>query len=54
MGWADLQEHKIKVLGLPKTCWTKEVCEGLSLYGNVVRVEIELGSRNYNAWVTFQ
>jgi RNA-dependent RNA polymerase len=52
--WADHQEHKIKVLGLSKTCWTKEVCEGLSHYGNVVKVEMKLSSRNYNAWVTFQ
>jgi RNA-dependent RNA polymerase len=54
MHWTDHQEHKIKVLGLPKTCWTKEVCTAMSRYGNVVRVEIEQGSRNHNAWVTFQ
>ena len=53
--WAYEQEYKIKVLDLPKNCWTGEVHKAMSRYGNVVRVEIQLGAdNNNNAWVLFQ
>jgi RNA-dependent RNA polymerase len=52
--WAVLQEYKIKILGLPKSYWTKAVYKAMSQYGTVVRIEMEPGSRDNNAWVTFQ
>jgi RNA-dependent RNA polymerase len=54
MRWAYHQETKIKILGLPKTCWTQNVWQTLSKFGTVVRIEVELKFPNNNAWVTFQ
>lgn len=54
MGWAYQEEHKIKVLEMPTTWWTKQVYQALSEYGNVVRIEIQRNSLDYNAWVTFK
>jgi RNA-dependent RNA polymerase len=53
--WAYCQEYKIKILGIPKTCWTQQVDQAMSRYGNVVRIEILQGdSRDNDAWVVFQ
>jgi RNA-dependent RNA polymerase len=52
--WAYHQELRIKVLGLPRGCWTRNVYEDLSKYGKVVRIEMQAGSMDCNAWVTFQ
>jgi RNA-dependent RNA polymerase len=52
--WAVLQEYKIKILGLPRSYWTKGVYKVMSQYGTVVRIEMEPGSRDSGAWVTFQ
>jgi RNA-dependent RNA polymerase len=52
--WAYQQEHKIKLLDLPKSCWTRDVYVALSPYGNVVRIEMQAGGSKGNAWVTFQ
>ncbi|KAF1947306.1 RdRP-domain-containing protein [Clathrospora elynae] len=52
--WAYHQEAKIRVLGLPKGYWTKEVYQALSLYGRVVRVEMVTGTHSNNAYVVFQ
>jgi RNA-dependent RNA polymerase len=52
--WAYHQELKIKIFGLPRGCWTQNVYEGLSKYGRVVRIEMQAGSMDCNAWVTFQ
>jgi RNA-dependent RNA polymerase len=52
--WAHNQEYKIKILGMSNTCWTKKVHEAMSRYGNVVRIEIQPGARDNNAWVVFQ
>lgn len=53
--WAYNQEYKIKILGIPKAYWTGEVQQAMSLYGNVVRVEVQLASgRDNSAWVSFQ
>jgi RNA-dependent RNA polymerase len=48
------QESKIKLLGMPKTCWTKQVFETISQYGTVVRIEMQQGYLDNNAWVTFR
>lgn len=52
--WAYQQESKIKLLGLPRSFWTKEVYQAMSRYGNVVRVEMQPNARDNNAWVVFQ
>jgi RNA-dependent RNA polymerase len=52
--WAALQEYKIKILGLPKSYWTKAVYKALSQYGTVVRIEMVPGSQDNSAWVSFQ
>lgn len=52
--WAHHQEFKIKVLSLPRSCWTQTVYEVLSKYGKIVRIEMQPGSIDCNAWVTFQ
>jgi RNA-dependent RNA polymerase len=52
--WAYYQEKKIKLFGIAKDCWTKEVYQALSSYGNVVRVDMETGTQSNNAYVVFQ
>jgi RNA-dependent RNA polymerase len=51
--WASQQELKIKLQGIPKAYWTKDVYVALSKYGTIVRIEMEGGTRN-GAWVVFQ
>lgn len=52
---AHCQESKFKLLGLPKTCWTREVYQAMSSYGNVFRIEMETSrSGSYNAYVVFR
>lgn len=48
------QEFKVKILGIPKRCWTKDVYFAVSRFGTVTRIEMEIGSRDNNAWVIFQ
>lgn len=52
--WALQQELKVKILGIDKCYWTKDVYFAMSTYGSVIRVDIETGSRDNNAWVVFQ
>jgi hypothetical protein len=52
--WALQQELKVKVLGVPKQHWTKDVYFAMSSYGNVTKVDMEPGTRDNNAWVIFQ
>jgi RNA-dependent RNA polymerase len=52
--WAALLDYKIKVLGMPKSSWTKQVHQAMFQYGNVVRIEMEPGSQGSAAYVTFQ
>ncbi|KAJ4374237.1 hypothetical protein N0V83_002978 [Neocucurbitaria cava] len=52
--WAHRQEMKIKLSGLPKCCWTKDVYSSLSPYGTVVRIDLLPGSLDNSAYVTFQ
>lgn len=52
--WASQQECKIKLVGMPKTCWTKQVFKALSSYGTIVRIEMQQGTLDNNAWVVFQ
>jgi RNA-dependent RNA polymerase len=54
LNWAYQQECKIKLLGMPKTCWTKQVFKTISQYGAVMRIEMQQGSLVNNAWVTLQ
>jgi RNA-dependent RNA polymerase len=54
VNWAALQEYKIKILGMPKSYWTKAVHKAMSQYGTVVRIEMSKGSLDSSAWVTFQ
>lgn len=53
-GWASEQEKKIKLQGLPKRYWTKDVYEAMSRYGNVISIEMKTGMRDNDAWVIFQ
>ncbi|KAH7402736.1 RNA dependent RNA polymerase-domain-containing protein [Pyrenochaeta sp. MPI-SDFR-AT-0127] len=52
--WAYHQEEKMKLWNLPKNYWTKEIYEALSLYGTIVRIDMQPGSLDNNAFVTFQ
>jgi RNA-dependent RNA polymerase len=47
------KEYKIKIAGVPKTCWTKQVYETMSRYGNVIRIGMEPSFRDNIAFVTF-
>jgi RNA-dependent RNA polymerase len=53
-GWASEQEEKIKLQGLPKQYWTKDLYETMSRYGNVINIEMGTGMRHNDAWVIFQ
>lgn len=52
--WALEQEFKVKIVGIPKKYWTKDVYLALSKFGTVTRIEIQTGSRENNAWVILQ
>jgi len=52
--WAYHQEAKIKIHGLPTSKWTKDIYQAMSSYGNVVRIEMQPGQRENNAWVIFR
>ncbi|KAH8727001.1 RNA dependent RNA polymerase-domain-containing protein [Phaeosphaeriaceae sp. PMI808] len=52
--WAHRQEHRIKLLGIFKTSWTKDVYQTMSQYGHVVRINIQPGSYDNKAWVTYR
>jgi RNA-dependent RNA polymerase len=52
--WAALQQDKVKIVGISKSCWTKQVYQAVSQYGTVVRIDVEQGSRDNNAYVSFQ
>jgi RNA-dependent RNA polymerase len=50
--WAYGQEGKVKLIDIPKNCWTKDVYLALLPYGNVTRVDLE--ANTHNAYVVFQ
>lgn len=52
--WAYSQEQKVKVLGIPKNCWTKDVYEAMKPWGTVVKINMQTGSSDNNAWVVFR
>jgi RNA-dependent RNA polymerase len=51
--WANDQERKVKIVNIPKGCWTEDVYEALEKFGNIVRIEIDF-ERSGAAWVTFR
>lgn len=52
--WALEQESKVRIFGIPKNYWTKDVYFAMSGFGTVTRIEMETTGRDYNAWVMFQ
>lgn len=52
--WAHHQEVKIKLSGIPKSYWTKDVYDALSSFGSVFRIEIVTGTRDNSAFVVFR
>ncbi|KAF9698680.1 hypothetical protein EKO04_002950 [Ascochyta lentis] len=52
--WALKQEFKVKLLGIPQQYWTKDVYLAMSKFGTVTKIDMQTGSRDYNAWVIFQ
>jgi RNA-dependent RNA polymerase len=52
--WAHRQEGKIRLSGIPKSYWTKEVYHAMSLYGSVFRIEMIPGTRDNTAYVVFR
>lgn len=52
--WALDQEARIKLMGIPKSCWTKDVYLAMSKYGAVIRIDMMVGSRSNDATVTMQ
>lgn len=52
--WVLKQEYKVKLIGIPKHYWTKDVYFVMSGFGNVTRIDIQVIDRNNNAWVIFQ
>lgn len=52
--WAHSQEVKIKLYGIRKNYWTKEVYQAMSRYGNVFKIDMEPNSRDCNAFVVFR
>ncbi|KAF2632565.1 RdRP-domain-containing protein, partial [Macroventuria anomochaeta] len=52
--WDLEQEFKVKIFGIPKQYWTKDIYFATSRFGTVTRIEMELLSRDNNAWVTLQ
>jgi len=52
--WAYLQEYKVKIMGIPESCWTKDIYDIMSSYGTVVRIDMQTGGRDNNAWVVFR
>ena len=52
--WALGQQSKVRILGIPKQYWTKDVYLAMSKFGTVIKVDMEIASRDNNAWVIFQ
>lgn len=52
--WALQQEFKVRIFGIPTHQWTREVYFAMSTYGNVIKVDMDPGSRDNSAWVVYQ
>ena len=52
--WAHLQEEKIRLSGIPKQYWTKDVYHAMSSFGTVFRVDMVPGMRDNTAYVVFR
>ncbi|UPX13823.1 RNA-directed RNA polymerase [Ascochyta rabiei] len=52
--WALNQELKVKILGIHKKYWTKDVYFAMSELGTVTKIDIQSCSRDNNVWVIFQ
>lgn len=52
--WALKQEFKVKLLGIPKHFWIKDIYFATSKFGTVTKIDIQPGSRDNNARVIFQ
>jgi RNA-dependent RNA polymerase len=52
--WAYNQEGKIRLSGIPKNCWTKDVFHAMSAFGTVFRVDMVSGSQHNTAYVVFR
>jgi len=52
--WAHRQEVKIKLSGIPKSYWTKDVYDALSSFGSLFRIEMVTGTRDNSAFVVFR
>lgn len=52
--WTPKSESKVRIMGIPKHCWTKDIYTTMSHFGTVIRVEMEVRIHGNNAWVEFQ
>lgn len=53
--WYSQQDIKLKITGIPKSYWTKDVYSAMTHFGTVVRVEMDdIRARDNTAWVDFQ
>ncbi|KAG9187748.1 RNA-dependent RNA polymerase [Alternaria panax] len=52
--WAHHQEGKIKLFGIPKSCWTKDTYHAMSPFGTVFRIDMIAGTRDNTAYVVFR
>ena len=52
--WALEQELKLKLVGIPKRHWTNDIYFAMSEFGTVMKIDIQIGSRDNIAWVIFQ
>jgi RNA-dependent RNA polymerase len=52
--WAHLQEEKIRLSGIPKQYWTKDLYHAMSSFGTVFRIDMVPGTRDNTAYVVFR
>ncbi|KAF2997398.1 hypothetical protein E8E13_005112 [Curvularia kusanoi] len=53
--WASEQESKVKIIGLPRACWTNDIYHALSKFGTVVRIQmVDIDNWSNSAFVIFQ
>ena len=52
--WAHNQEGKIKLSGIPKNYWTKDVYRTMASFGTVFSIDMVPGTRDNTAYVIFR
>lgn len=52
--WAHHQEGKIKLSGIPKNYWTKDVHRTMASFGTVFSIDMVPGTRDNTAYVIFR